>query len=711
MRIRLLLAPAMAAVLVAACSDRTPVSAPAVEGPAAPLAGLARIECRAEVTGRTLTCGASVGGDVRGDIYGGQGAYVKLTSTNVGYDRTSETFSASLTVQNLLAYPLGTADGATPDSGGVKVFFNTGPTVTGGTGNVSVQNADGVGVFTATGQPFFKYPGMLQPSQTSPGKTWQFHVDSTVTTFGFTLYVQAAEAASAFRVVAPQPGDSVSTDSVTVMVNAVAPPGVNYITAAIGARSTYLSYDAGIQRWTGKLNLVGLAYGPQTLRVKALAPGDSTVELVSFVYTGAPLLGLSLPVEGTVARPQLRVAGSCVDAGGCTSVRGTIGNTTLFTTSGATFDVSVSLSAYEGTTQTLTVTADDGAGNSATESRTVFVESTSRWSEVAALGTRVLAVGPTRVLYKDSVSANSVTIRIRDLGSGADSLVIADARNWAVPSAYVTPVGAIFTLMQGDYGDAEIVEFRNGAVRRGVGLAWLGLLDVKDRWVAWLKEAAFATPSLPTLFQRDVVGDSTRSFLAGGAKTRVFGNLAIPRVAPNGDVVFTDTTGAVRRYRSGTLTQISTGVELQEVAKSDGTLIVYRKADKIMLYDGTSETPLTPAGAPPFFEVVNGRVAFVSFGTNGSRQLFVRRQDGSVVQVSQGTGDVIPVGLGDGGEVVYTQGGRRYYAAPPWSTPVDIGTNWEDVEHLLPINIQPRVRFYGTDAYTWLGRSGFRIVP
>src|SRR5205823_6909519 len=121
---------------------------------------------------------------------GGQGTYVLLTSSGTAYDGSS-LFTSNVTLTNLLALPMNTADGTTADTGGVKVFFNSGPSVTGGTGTVTVENPDGTGTFTGTGQPFFKYSDgvVLASEATTASKTWQFTVPPSVTTFAFTVYV------------------------------------------------------------------------------------------------------------------------------------------------------------------------------------------------------------------------------------------------------------------------------------------------------------------------------------------------------------------------------------------------------------------------------------------------------------------------------------------------------------------------------------------
>ncbi|HEX5726555.1 MAG TPA: hypothetical protein VFX98_13860 [Longimicrobiaceae bacterium] len=158
---------------------------------------LALIQCHANVAERTLACApvaapgtpAGVSADL---IMGGQDVYVKVSSSNASYNSGTEIFQADLTVQNLVQEAIGTNDGTTVT--GVRVFFHSGPTVTGGSGNLDVANEDGTGTFTAAGQPYFLYNEILSPYEISTARTWQFSVEATVSTFSFTLYVSAAQA-------------------------------------------------------------------------------------------------------------------------------------------------------------------------------------------------------------------------------------------------------------------------------------------------------------------------------------------------------------------------------------------------------------------------------------------------------------------------------------------------------------------------------------
>lgn len=173
-------------VLAAACSDRNPVA----PGPVPPVdAARAKLECRVDVAQAEMSCAsASTAGGARATVIGGQGVFVKLASSGTAYDGGTQILSSSVTVQNLLQQTLGT-DGVT--TGGVQVFFESGPVVTSGTGAVTVANPDGTGTFTSGVQPYFLYGQALSPFQISTAKVWQFNVPSTVVSFVFTLYVNA----------------------------------------------------------------------------------------------------------------------------------------------------------------------------------------------------------------------------------------------------------------------------------------------------------------------------------------------------------------------------------------------------------------------------------------------------------------------------------------------------------------------------------------
>ena len=178
------------AVLAAACSDQgaSPLG-PTVAPPlAAPKTALAMLHCQADVRAGSVTCSDASAGEARLYVGGQQNTDVKLTSDSVSYDAGTQIFRANLTVQNLLVQRMG-SDGSTVS--GIKVFFNNGPVLTGGTGSVEVNNADGVETFTAGSQEYFQYAGSLPYLGVTAPKRWEWHMPPTVQTFSFTLMVSA----------------------------------------------------------------------------------------------------------------------------------------------------------------------------------------------------------------------------------------------------------------------------------------------------------------------------------------------------------------------------------------------------------------------------------------------------------------------------------------------------------------------------------------
>ncbi len=154
--------------------------------------GAVLLQCVADVRAGQIHCEtppppASPAGLHSDRIVGGQDLYVQLSSAGTSYDAGTEVLSSTVTVQNLTRLAMGTPDGSTVD--GVRIFFDEGPTVTSGTGTVTVANADGTDTFTGTGQPYFSYPQILAPMEISDGKVWMFSAPPTVNTFAFTVYV------------------------------------------------------------------------------------------------------------------------------------------------------------------------------------------------------------------------------------------------------------------------------------------------------------------------------------------------------------------------------------------------------------------------------------------------------------------------------------------------------------------------------------------
>ncbi len=137
---------------------------------------LQALNCRASVTGATVSCSTQ--------------SNVTLTFGSVTAAGGVFQFGAALT--NLLPEGIGTPDGVMADTAGLTVFFGSAPTATGGSGNVSIANADGSKPFTGFGtRPYFRYSQKLANGEVSASRTWQFGYDAGVTSFDFRIYVAA----------------------------------------------------------------------------------------------------------------------------------------------------------------------------------------------------------------------------------------------------------------------------------------------------------------------------------------------------------------------------------------------------------------------------------------------------------------------------------------------------------------------------------------
>lgn len=291
--------------------------------PAQPAPGplTTQLRCTVNVPGRTLECGPGIGGGTgaRGDLLvGGQNVYVKLRSTDVVY--SAPTLSANVSVQNLLAQAMGTTDGTTPAPTGVRVFFFSGPTTTGGGGNVTVQNATGTAVFTASGQPYFQYDGILAPGATSAAKPWQFQLDPGVITFSFSVLVSA-----------PLPREH-GWVNIGIAPNPTVAPGQSLALTATVVNGTGAELENQAVGWATSDNTVatvdaagvvtGVALGTATITASSgLRSGQTLVTVAEVDATPPELTGVTIttPTPGTppsaVPGDSVEFAFSLTDAG------------------------------------------------------------------------------------------------------------------------------------------------------------------------------------------------------------------------------------------------------------------------------------------------------------------------------------------------------------------------------------------------------------
>lgn len=181
-------------IVIGACEGGVEPLAVAPEAEQPSLSLFALLDCRVELTGERISCAskaAALPDDANALIVGSQGENVLLSSTNVSYDASSETFQADVTVKNLIGQALGTVDGETPHADGIRVFYITLPAAKGeASGTITVEDAE-TGLFSGSEQPYSPYDGLLAPGETSAARTWRWTVPSTVSEFEFSVAVWA----------------------------------------------------------------------------------------------------------------------------------------------------------------------------------------------------------------------------------------------------------------------------------------------------------------------------------------------------------------------------------------------------------------------------------------------------------------------------------------------------------------------------------------
>jgi Ice-binding-like len=155
----------------------------------------ASIGCRTQAPGGVRVSTAGLVTAQHDTVLGQQGVDVLVKFDSVflteGEDNASEMLTLWASVENLLSQDIGTSDGSTADSAGTRVFFASCCNTSGGTGLVTLINADGIGTFVGTEESYFQYTGLLAPDSTTISRPWQFSMPTGVTQFEFTVDVEA----------------------------------------------------------------------------------------------------------------------------------------------------------------------------------------------------------------------------------------------------------------------------------------------------------------------------------------------------------------------------------------------------------------------------------------------------------------------------------------------------------------------------------------
>ncbi|HEX6911004.1 MAG TPA: Ig-like domain-containing protein [Longimicrobium sp.] len=267
--------PALAGLLLCGALAACDADGPTGAAPApAPPAELARLDCTVAVTDGRLACQGAVPstGDARGLVVGGQGTYVFLQASNHSYNSSDNVFSIDVTVQNLLPQALGTTDGITLDSAGVRVAFDVEPYPAGGDLGAEVGLLGEQRAFLLhPNQAYFQYDEVLQPNQTSSPATWEFSMPPSVTSIRFIVYViTQVPHPGGFVDLTPAVDSLVEGATTTLAATVRSPLGVEIA----GQTVTWGTSDGAVATVDGS----GV--------VTAVAPGAATITATSGARTG-----------------------------------------------------------------------------------------------------------------------------------------------------------------------------------------------------------------------------------------------------------------------------------------------------------------------------------------------------------------------------------------------------------------------------------------
>jgi hypothetical protein len=176
-------------LLSAACADITSappsVQAP-VEGTVSHQKLLGTVTCRVDVAAQATRCGEPVApGGPRQTRVLLNSFFTVLTSNQFTNNGQTTFFNA---VRNDLGQSIGTNTGLDVDT---VYAFISGISVTGGSGTVTVNNADGTATFTASNQPFWKWRQTIEPGDDTGTSVWTFNVPNTVTSWTYTVGLSA----------------------------------------------------------------------------------------------------------------------------------------------------------------------------------------------------------------------------------------------------------------------------------------------------------------------------------------------------------------------------------------------------------------------------------------------------------------------------------------------------------------------------------------
>jgi VCBS repeat-containing protein len=454
---------------------------------------------------------------------------------------------------------------------------------------------------------------------------------------------------------------------------------ISQVTATIGSLSIQLGYsaDVGCSRnsctggFTGTFDLSALSSGDYELFIKATdTRGVSNTIRRDITLDRGPTLQVGSPIALSVIRGQLTADVSCTDTeGDCTlSVAvdcsyfssQTLCPDPLSATNSVTG--TLNLSALDGATVGITVTAEDSAGQTVTETRQVIVETSAQIEPFAAVPGKIIDFDADRILY--TASGEYV---IRNMASSTDTRIDLPA-NLSLYEGFLTPTGAVLSLTSDTTTSAQLYDFNDGALYE------LGKPNSTFSGVGAGNYLIFNTNgdggSGKRLIRRDLAAKTNVVISDNAGNTQ-------NDVNATGNVVYWDRNYHVRLSNGSSDTLVASDPNLWATYPLiGGSAVVYRLHDpccseqrySIRLNQNGADTLLSDfrlAEPSPGrdYQTTDGWVAYTREGTAGQSQVWVQSTSGQASQRSSFGTDSTIKSLADDGDLAFINGGDVYLSS------------------------------------------------
>jgi hypothetical protein len=465
----------------------------------------------------------------------------------------------------------------------------------------------------------------------------------------------------------------------TVDVTATSAAGIQSVTLSmdgtlIGTLTTPMA-GSNIYAFT-----ISGASGQHVLTAQAVDnSGQSATTTGPITISNPPQLSVTSPVDGGLVNGTLHLAGTTTtDKSGAVTATATLGNLPVLSSTAASFSADFSLSGVVAGDYTLTVTATDSTGLTATQSFIVTVTSSPSlvYSSAVSIGSNgiLLATDPTSVVYQ----APDGSVHLLS-GSSDITLVTVTTSNglgqWALSNGNVFALANTGTQI-------DVVFFNTSGSRTDLGT----LGPFNSNYVANLLTVhwPWALASYWTVPAGQATWTGTYTFF--NAQTGQTLVPPLPEISGSEDKVdfFTSAAGLTLYYMtdlssnggfnpigidswnqtSNVITPLATGSLWQLRPQTDGTRVAWEVGAlgdetgpySLISYDIASATQATLSTTMTQFQLADGVLAWVESGSNTTT---IKASVGSTVTTISALTSTVFYGTG-GGYVLFAEASKLY---------------------------------------------------